>query len=508
MTTNADYTFTPGPFTEAAQNQWDMSLHRIEDEGENQAVAAHLRSLWKENWWKYPDDIKRSFLSAARKNALTKTNNHSPSSHILYRGSVLFNRYDFDWGVWLVLRGIYYDVHKNDMSPRAQMTCLTFGRGTATRMMTERHPGIDVLEENVPPTFPPRPLSWDRKSGDESGSSRAPTKSKNRVVSVNNQKSTGTDGRVRSAEAGSHAETTGDESHSSPPDSATSKVEKGAEPHTLASSGGSHPRENLNLAPSGLDAGASIATDDSNQKTLQVQTVQNVNPITGDSGLPPNDGKNRVASEQSPVNEGGHQREKAANTSNDGNLRSVESNNVHKSLLKRSMSDDEEEDSPCGELHARKRRGTSSDQSHSAESGTTPNSGSQMAISGENLDRIHELLKKHLNERVVECVSQQVARQAESLQPRLKDQIVQFLPEKIFGVTESSGLSSISQKVVDSMAERLASKITRQIMQQVAQQVTRELTSELQPKADKQIADCIAEIMLEKLLGPDGNFGV
>lgn len=507
MTTNADHTFTPDPFPAAAQDRWDVSLRRIQDEGENEAIAAHLRSLWKENWWKYPDDIKRSFLSAARKHALSKTNKHRPTKHVLYRGPVLFNRHDFDWGVWLVLRGIYYDVNKSDTSPKAWTTRLTFQRGPATRMMMERYPGIDVLTENVPPTFPPRPLSWDNKSADEPSGSSALPESKLGAASASNQKSTDAAGQVQSAEPGSGAERTDGESHSpASRDSTTSKAKEGEASHTLASSAGSHPRTNHNLDPSGLDAADKIAPDDSDQNSLGIGDPQNVNSTIGSSGPAPSDGMDEAALEQGSVNEGSHPGGKAVNTPNNVNSHSDEPNSIPSSPLKRRMPDGDEEDSSYRGLHTRKRRSRSSDQRRSAEPEATPNSGPQMTTFGESLERVHGLLKKNLDEMVVECVSQQVARQAESLQPRLKDQMAQFLPEKMFGVTASSELSSIAQKVIDSMAEQVASKITQQVIQRVTQQVTREVTSELQPKADKQIADCIAKITVEKLMGSAGNF--
>ncbi|KAM6518765.1 hypothetical protein FSOLCH5_007528 [Fusarium solani] len=493
MTTNADYTFTPHPSPEEIQGQWSVRLLHLNEEGENHAITTRLRSIWRDNWWKYPDDIKFSFVSATFKTAITKSNAKGPSAHVLYKASVNCSKRDFDWGLWLVLRVIYYDVHQDLTDSKAQLKRLNFRRGDACKLIRQRYPDADVLLDNVPPTFPPRPPSWTSLGDHGPGSSLRPetpilASTDNR--STGNQAPTGESDEITDSETDSDDETTNDESNDSPPpDDAMRKVKKEEKAHTLTpdQDGGSPSRENLDLSSSSLDAAASVTPDDS---------IKHVNLSTSDSSPTSNDGTNKVASEQGPVGESDHHREKATGTSIDSNGRSDESIGVPKSLPKRSMSDDEEEDSPCGE-HTQKRRCTSNDQSHPTESEAMPSSGLQEAIFGMDLDQLHEQWKKNFNEQVAELVSEQVTQQAKSLQPRLKDQIAQTVSEKIFGITEVSGPSSIVQQVIDSMAEQIASKI----IQQVTQHVTWKLTSELQPKVDKQIADCIARIMMDKLFG-------
>ncbi|KAI8660241.1 hypothetical protein NCS57_01000700 [Fusarium keratoplasticum] len=504
MTTNADYTFTPHPSPEEIQDQWSVRLLHLNDEGENQAITTHLRSIWRDNWWKYPDEIKFSFSSATFKTAITKSNAKGPSAHLLYKASVNCSRRDFDWGLWLVLRVIYYDIHQHLPGLRARQKRHSFEQGDACKLIRQRYPDVDVLRDNVPPTFPPRPHSWTILGDRGPGSSLRPetpilASTDNR--STGNQASTGESDEITDSGTDSDDETSVDESDDSPPpDNATRKVKKEAEAHTLTPDrdGGSPSRENLVLPPSNLDAAASVTPDDS---------TQHVNSSTSDSSPTLNDGTNKVASEQGPVGESGHHREKATDASIDSNGHSDESIGVPKSLPKRSMPEDEEEDSPCGE-HTQKRRCTSSDQSHPTESEAMLNSSLQKATFGEGLDRIHELWKKTFNEKVAEIVSQQVAQRTEGLQPRIKDEMTQFLSEKIFGSTENSGLSNIAQRVIDTLAKQMASKMAQQVIQQTTQQLTRELTSKLQPEADQQLANCLTQIMMDKLFGSTGIPGL
>ncbi|KAL2681214.1 hypothetical protein Neosp_008822 [[Neocosmospora] mangrovei] len=467
MTTNADFTFTPHPSPEEIQDGWDVSLDGIEDEGENQAVATHLRSIWRDNWWKYPNKIKDSFLIAARKTAITKTNIHSPCSHTLYRGAFIRNTHDFDWGVWLVLRGIYYGSLKDVATARAEMTRQTFARSPATKAIMQRYQGIDVLEDNVPLTFPPRPSCWEKKPDEGPGGSCTPTKTKDQTPAVKRPATNKTGGEgngTRDAGVGSGAETTKNESGgSSSPDKTKTKVKKEAKKHTsaLSQDAGSHPCANLDTTPS--------------------------------------DGKTKAVSIQGPATEG-KQREKAASTSNNSIARSKDPENAPKRLAKRSLSDDEEEES-----HLRiKRRSTPSDQSHHSPEGkheATPNSCLQMTTFNENLEHIYEQIKKPVNEKATECVSQQVTRLLEDLQPQLKDLAIQLLSEKIPVIPRSSESNSIAQQLADSMAEHVLSILPGPIIQNL----TTRLVSELQPVIDKQIANGIAQHLLENLFGSTGS---
>ncbi|KAJ4196050.1 hypothetical protein NW767_009509 [Fusarium falciforme] len=500
MTTNADYTFTPHPSPEEIQDQWSVRLLHLNDEGDNHAITTRLRSIWRDNWWKYPDDIKFSFVSAIFKTAITKSNAKGPSAHLLYKASVNCSKRDFDWGLWLVLRVIYYDVHQDLTDSKARLKRLNFRGGDACKLIRQRYPDVDVLRENVPPTFPPRPPSWTSLGDRGPGSSLRPETGSTDNRSTGNQASTGESDEGTDSGTDSDDETSVDESDDSPPpDNATRKVKKEAKAHTLTPDrdGGSPSRENLVLPPSNLDAAAGIAPDDS---------TQHVNSSTSDSSPTSNDGTNKMASEQGPVGESDHHREKATDASIDSNGRSDESIGAPKSLPKRSKSDEEEEDSSCGE-HTQKRRCTSSDQRHPTESEAMPNSDLQKATFGEDLDRIHELWKKTFNEKVAEIVSQQVAQRTEGLQPRIKDEMTQFLSE-IFGSTENSGLGNIAQRVIDTLAEQMASKMAQQVIQQITQQTTRELASELQPEADQQLANCLTQIMMDKLFGSTGTPGL
>ncbi|KAI8715128.1 hypothetical protein NCS52_01019800 [Fusarium sp. LHS14.1] len=440
MTTNADFTFTPHPSPEEIQDGWDVSLDRIEDEGENQAVAIHLRSIWRDNWWKYPDKIKRSFLNAARKTATTKSNVHSPCSHshTLYRGAFVHNEHDFDWGV-----------------------C------PAKKAIMQRYQGIDVLEDNVPLTFPPRPPCWEKKPEDGPESSCTPPKSKDRTPAVKRpatNKTGGTGDGTRATGAGYGAGTAKGEGSGSPSsDKTKTKVKKETKKHTsgLSQGAGSLPHVDFNMTPS--------------------------------------DGKIKAASIQVPVNEGS-QREKAASTSNDSSVSPEEPNNAPKRLPKRSLSDDEEAES---QLRV-KRRSTSSDQSrHSPEAKTEamPNSSLQTATLNETLEHIYERIKKLINDKATEYVSQQVTQHLEDLQPRLKDLAIQFLSEKIPGMAQSPGSNIIAQQITDSMADQILPIITGPVIQNL----TTWLISELQPVVDKQIANGIAQHLLENLFGSTGN---
>ncbi|KAJ4162961.1 hypothetical protein NW754_014383 [Fusarium falciforme] len=470
MTTNADYTFTPHPSPEEIQDQWSVRLLHLNDEGDNHAITTRLRSIWRDNWWKYPDDIKFSFVSATFKTAITKSNAKGPSAHLLYKASVNCSKRDFDWGLWLVLRVIYYDVHQDLTDSRARLKRLNFRGGDACKLIRQRYPDVDVLRENVPPTFPPRPPSWTSLGDRGPGSSLRPETGSTDNRSTSNQASTGESDEITDSGTDSDDETGVDESDDSPP------------------SGQCHER--------GKERGKGAHSHARPRRWLAFP----------DSSPTSNDGTNKVASEQGPVGESDHHCEKATDASIDSNGRPDESIGVPKSLPKRSMSDDEEEDSPCGE-HTQKRRCTSSDQSHPTESEAMPNSDLQKATFGEDLDRIHELWKKTFNEKVAEIVSQQVAQRTEGLQPRIKDEMTQFLSE-IFGSTENSGLSNIAQRVIDTLAEQMASKMAQQVIQQISQQLTRELASELQPEADQQLANCLTQIMMDKLFGSTGTPGL
>ncbi|KAF5006143.1 hypothetical protein FDECE_7459 [Fusarium decemcellulare] len=137
------------------ENAWETRLDHL-DLGD--PVNARLHSIWRNNWWKYPDDIKNSFLDATEKIGHTARNIGKPSDHALWRVTV--TRREFDWGVWLVLRAMYYDTTMDETDPVYMMGRTRLATGLAKTLIDERYPGNDNLNVDVPMSFPPRPPNW------------------------------------------------------------------------------------------------------------------------------------------------------------------------------------------------------------------------------------------------------------------------------------------------------------------------------------------------------------
>ncbi|KAJ3528639.1 hypothetical protein NM208_g10110 [Fusarium decemcellulare] len=137
------------------ENAWEACLDHL-DLGD--PVNARLHSIWRNNWWKYPVDIKNSFLDATQKIGHTARNIGKPSDHALWRVTV--TRREFDWGVWLVLRAMYYDTIMDETDPVYVMGRTRLATGLAKTLIDERYPGNDNLNVDVPMSFPPRPPNW------------------------------------------------------------------------------------------------------------------------------------------------------------------------------------------------------------------------------------------------------------------------------------------------------------------------------------------------------------
>ncbi|KAM0421503.1 hypothetical protein ACHAPT_010677 [Fusarium lateritium] len=446
MTTNADYTFTPHRYPEEIRDQWDPILSQLNDEGENHAAATRLRSIWKDNWWKNPDDIKRSFLNAARKFALTKTNAESPSSHVLYRAAVRNRNQDFDWGVWLVLRVVYYDVLKD--------------------------------ADSVPCTFPPRPQHWpELPGGDGLCGSRARARTNTRTPvadhSVGNQ-------------------TAGDESKGTPShDDTKGRVKKETKEHTFMS----------NQSGVSLNANANAVVDDHTRRSTQTRTTQKDNSPTGNSDFASSDGMSKAASVRDSVDKSDHKREKPADSSNSSNARSDWSKSVSKSRSL-SMSEDEEEDPPSdSKSRPQKRRRLSSDQSQASGSEGMPNANPQFALPLGSLEILHERMKKGFNEKLTEPVAQLVTQHVTSLQPSFKREIYQRLSERLLGVAGNSGLSDIARQITNSMTEQATTEVAKETIRQL----TRQLIHDLQPWVNEIVAKVMAQNLLGNIFGADGN---
>ncbi|KAF0636847.1 hypothetical protein FPSE5266_10223 [Fusarium pseudograminearum] len=93
---------------------------------------------------------------------ITKTNRKHPSNHKLWKDAVSTDKLDYNWGIWLVLRAIYYDTV--DSQDRRQ----SFRNGVAATKIAERYKGTDIFNDTSPTPWVPRPEKWSSVTGHDS----------------------------------------------------------------------------------------------------------------------------------------------------------------------------------------------------------------------------------------------------------------------------------------------------------------------------------------------------
>ncbi|CAG7558585.1 unnamed protein product [Fusarium equiseti] len=124
---------------------------------EHQTLVKHLKTIWQDNWYKYPEHIRQSFHLATTRVMFTESNQKNASNHALWKKAISSKQWDFDWGIWLVLRATYYDTVKPKDAPKRT----SFRHGQASVLIAQRYKDCDVMQDLVPVSFPPRPREWD-----------------------------------------------------------------------------------------------------------------------------------------------------------------------------------------------------------------------------------------------------------------------------------------------------------------------------------------------------------
>ncbi|RFN44872.1 hypothetical protein FIE12Z_10853 [Fusarium flagelliforme] len=108
----------------------------------------HYEALWPESIWV-------SFVEATKKSRYTDSNQKNQSNHWLWKQCVTADKWDFDGGIWVVLRAIYFDsITRRNGTGSAKR--LAFKTGAAAIKITQvsryqRHPlefpsGITLLK--------------------------------------------------------------------------------------------------------------------------------------------------------------------------------------------------------------------------------------------------------------------------------------------------------------------------------------------------------------------------
>ncbi|KAM0367309.1 hypothetical protein HYE67_005787 [Fusarium culmorum] len=100
-----------------------------------------------------------SFVNATHRLHITKTNRKHPSNHKLWKDAVSTDKLDYNWGIWLVLRAIYFDTV--DSQDKRQ----SFRNGVAATKIAERYQGTDIFNDTSPTTWAPRPEKWPGVTG-------------------------------------------------------------------------------------------------------------------------------------------------------------------------------------------------------------------------------------------------------------------------------------------------------------------------------------------------------
>ncbi|KAL6916162.1 hypothetical protein FSST1_007657 [Fusarium sambucinum] len=91
----------------------------------------------------------------------------NPTKHVLWKDAVAADNLDFDWGVWLVLRAVYYDTDST-------ANRLSFKNSLAAKKITERYQGIDVFYAIFPITYAPQPSKWGRIANHRASNPESP----------------------------------------------------------------------------------------------------------------------------------------------------------------------------------------------------------------------------------------------------------------------------------------------------------------------------------------------
>ncbi|KAM0200380.1 hypothetical protein ACHAPI_002805 [Fusarium lateritium] len=127
----------------------------------DQTVAKKLKKFWDENWNKFPESMRASFMSTFKKVNQTESNIRSPSNHIIWKTTITSCKEDLDWGVWIILRTIYYDpvLHSKDQKDIAFKG--NFMQNQAVKRIEQRYPGVDIFTVKLPAKLDsPRPSDW------------------------------------------------------------------------------------------------------------------------------------------------------------------------------------------------------------------------------------------------------------------------------------------------------------------------------------------------------------
>ncbi|CAJ0540121.1 Ff.00g073920.m01.CDS01 [Fusarium sp. VM40] len=127
----------------------------------DQPVAKKLKKFWDKNWDKFPENMRTSFISTFKKVNQTESNVKSPSNHIIWKTTVTSCKEDLDWGVWIILRAIYYDpvVHSKDQ--KDILFKANFMQNQAAKRIQQRYPEVNIFTAKLPGELDsPRPSDW------------------------------------------------------------------------------------------------------------------------------------------------------------------------------------------------------------------------------------------------------------------------------------------------------------------------------------------------------------
>ncbi|RGP78361.1 hypothetical protein FLONG3_3497 [Fusarium longipes] len=91
----------------------------------------------------------------------TETNLKNASNHILWKWAVASNKWDYDWGIWVVLRALYYDTF--DATGRSDHRKVSFLYSLACTKIAARYKTTRIIDADVPADYAPRPSEWDNQ---------------------------------------------------------------------------------------------------------------------------------------------------------------------------------------------------------------------------------------------------------------------------------------------------------------------------------------------------------
>lgn len=268
------FTYPPIEPGDEDRAQWNHRLNGASPHPRDKIVVTRLKQMWKKHWFQFPDTIKKSFLDYAGIVRETDSNIKSASNHAIWKITLTNNHHDFDWGVWLVLRAIYYDTHKSSKDIAVRQKVLSFEQSQAAKKIKERYPQANIFKDILAPNYPPRPANWAPlpRPGERNKYEKCPQLA---TTPLSARSSTGTNttalpsgtgyavtGNPSSSKSSTTTQSEGDQNHQSVSGNDTTRVHSAAPPRSLSN-------EDLTFAGSPSSRSASMSRSARIQKRQQ-----------------------------------------------------------------------------------------------------------------------------------------------------------------------------------------------------------------------------------------------